>query len=56
MEKIDDEYKPVNNGTMVKEVIGKGTYYAGVQAWNYTGEDEKKVFSPWSKVKKVKVK
>ena len=36
--------------------VKKGTYYAGLHAFNRTSEDGKKVFSQWSNVKKVTVK
>ena len=36
--------------------VKKGTYYAGLHAFNRTSEDGKKVFSQWSNVKKVNVK
>ena len=63
-----DEKRPVNYGTLVKKNISgntvtatfknvpAGTYYAGLHAFNRTSEDGKKVFSPWSNIKTVKVK
>lgn len=66
--KVGDELRPVEYGTLVKKNIKgnvvtatfknvkKGTYYAGLHAFNRTSEDGKKVFSQWSNVKKVTVK
>ena len=66
--KVNEEKRPVNYGTLVKKVkngntvtvtfrnVTPGTYYAGLHSWNRTSEDGKKVFSPWSGVKKVVVK
>ena len=66
--KVGDELRPVEYGTLVKKNIKgnvvtatfknvkKGTYYAGLHAFNKTSEDGKKVFSQWSNVKKVTVK
>ena len=66
--KVGDELRPVEYGTLVKKNIKgnvvkatfknvkKGTYYAGLHAFNRTSEDGKKVFSQWSNVKKVNVK
>ena len=66
--KVGDELRPVEYGTLVaKNIKGnvvtatfknvkKGTYYAGLHAFNRTAEDGKKVFSQWSNVKKVTVK
>ena len=65
---INDEKRPVEYGTLVKKNIKgntvtatfknvkKGTYYAGLHAFNRTSEDGKKVFSPWSDAKKVTVR
>lgn len=65
---VAGEKRPVEYGTLVKKNIKgntvtatfknvkKGTYYAGLHAFNRTSEDGKKVFSPWSNVKKVTVK
>ena len=36
--------------------VKKGTYYAGLHAFNKTSEDGKKVFSQWSNAKKKTVK
>lgn len=66
--KISGEYRPVDYGKYVIKSVGsdkvvvrftnvkKGTYYAGLHAWNRTSEDKKKVFSPWSKTRKIIVK
>ena len=66
--KVNGETRPVEYGTLVKKNIKgnvvtatfknvkKGTYYAGLHAFNRTSEDGKKVFSQWSNVKKVTVK
>ena len=66
--KVNGEYRPVSYGKLVKKNIKgnvvtatfknvkKGTYYAGLHAFNKTSEDGKKVFSQWSNVKKVTVK
>ena len=64
-----DEKRPVDYGTLVKKNVSgntvkvtfknvkKGTYYAGLHAFNRSAsEDNKKVFSPWSNTKKVVVK
>ena len=68
MKKVNGEMRPVDYGKLVKKVykgntvtatftkVGKGTYYAGLHAYNRTSEDGKKVFSPWSNAKKVVVK
>ena len=65
---VNGEYRPVEYGKLVKKNIKgnvvtatfknvkKGTYYAGLHAFNRTSEDGKKVFSQWSNVKKVTVK
>ena len=65
---VNGEVRPVEYGTLVKKNIKgnvvtatfknvkKGTYYAGLHAFNKTSEDGKKVFSRWSNVKKVIVK
>ena len=65
---VNGEVRPVEYGTLVKKNIKgnvvtatfknvkKGTYYAGLHAFNKTSEDGKKVFSRWSNVKKVTVK
>ena len=65
---VNGETRPVEYGTLVKKNIKgnvvtatfknvkKGTYYAGLHAFNRTSEDGKKVFSQWSNVKKVTVK
>ena len=65
---VAGERRPVEYGTLVKKNIKgntvtatfknvkKGTYYAGLHAFNRTSEDGKKVFSPWSNVKRVTVK
>ena len=67
--KVNGETRPVEYGTLVKKNIKgnvvtatfknvkKGTYYAGLHAFNRTNPtDNKKVFSQWSNVKKVTVK
>ena len=66
--KVNGETRPVEYGKLVKKNIKgnvvtatfknvkKGTYYAGLHAFNKTSEDGKKVFSQWSNVKKVNVK
>ena len=66
--KVNGEYRPVEYGKLIKKNIKgnvvtatfknvkKGTYYAGLHAFNKTSEDGKKVFSQWSNVKKVTVK
>ena len=66
--KVNGETRPVEYGKLVKKNIKgnvvtatfkkvkKGTYYAGLHAFNRTSEDGKKVFSQWSNVKKVNVK
>ncbi len=65
---VNGEVRPVSYGKLVKKNIKgnvvtatfknvkKGTYYAGLHAFNKTSEDGKKVFSRWSNVKKVTVK
>ena len=65
---VNGETRPVEYGTLVKKNIKgnvvtatfknvkKGTYYAGLHAYNRTSEDGKKVFSQWSNIKKVTVK
>lgn len=67
-DKVNGEKRPVNFGKLVKknikddsvivvfEKVKKGTYYAGIHAYNYTNENGKKVFGPWSAMKKVKAK
>ncbi|MDO4337965.1 MAG: right-handed parallel beta-helix repeat-containing protein [Eubacteriales bacterium] len=66
--KVYNEKRPVDYGTKVKKIkngntvtavfrnVEPGIYYVGLHAWNRTSEDGKKVFSPWSNVKKIKVK
>ena len=66
--KVNGETRPVEYGKLVKKNIKgnvvtatfknvkKGSYYAGLHAFNRTSEDGKKVFSQWSNVKKVTVK
>ena len=68
VKKVNGEKRPVDYGTLVKKNIKgnvvtatfknvkKGTYYAGLHAFNKTSEDGKKVFSQWSNVKKETVK
>ena len=68
VKKVGNETRPVNYGTLVKKNVKgntvtvtfkgvkKGTYYAGLHAFNRTSEDGKKVFSPWSNYKKITVK
>ena len=65
---VAGEKRPLEYGKLVKKNIKgntvtatfknvkKGTYYAGLHAFNRTSEDGKKVFSPWSNVKRVTVK
>ena len=63
---VAGEKRPVEYGELVKKNqktttvtfknVKKGTYYVGLHAFNRTSEDGKKVFSPWSNVKKVTVK
>ena len=65
---VNGEVRPVEYGTLVKKNVKgnvvtatfknvkKGTYYAGLHAFNRTSEDGRKVFSQWSNVKKVTVK
>jgi hypothetical protein len=36
--------------------VPKGTWVVGMHAFNRTSEDGKKVFSPWSNLKKATVK
>ena len=62
------EMRPVEYGKLVKKVtngdtvtatftnVPKGTYYVGLHAYNRTSLDNKKVFSPWSDTKTIKVK
>ncbi|MDC7289116.1 hypothetical protein NXH76_15005 [Blautia schinkii] len=66
--KVYGEMRPVEYGKLVKKVtkgnvvtatftnVPKGTYYAGLHAYNRTSENNGKVFSPWSNTKKVTVK
>lgn len=65
--KVDNEKRPLAYGKYVKKINGnkvtvtfknvkKGTYYAGLHAWNRTSQDNSKVFSKWSNIKTVKVK
>ena len=66
--KVNGEVRPVEYGKLVKKNVKgnvvtvtfknveKGTYVAGLHAYNRTSEDGKKVFSQWSNVKKVTVK
>ena len=66
--KVNGEVRPVEYGTLIKKNVKgnvvtatfknvkKGTYYAGLHAFNKTSEDGKKVFSQWSNAKKVTVK
>ena len=66
--KVNGEIRPVEYGKLVKKNVNKdtvtvtfknvekGTYVAGLHAYNRTSEDGKKVFSQWSNVKKVTVK
>ena len=63
---VAGEKRPVEYGKLVKKNqktttvtfknVKKGTYYVGLHAFNRTSEDGKKVFSPWSNVKKITVK
>ena len=66
--KVNGENRPVEYGSLVRKVtngnivtatfknVPKGTYYAGLHAWNRSSENKQKVFSKWSDVKKVVVK
>ena len=66
--KVNGELRPVNYGKLVKKVtngnkvtaiftkVPKGTYYVGLHAYNRSSVDNKKVFSPWSATKTIKVK
>ena len=68
LKSVNGEKRPVEYGKLVKKNIKKGvvtatfknvpkgTYYAGLHAFNRTSENGKKVFSPWSNTKKVTVK
>ncbi|MDC7289106.1 hypothetical protein NXH76_14955 [Blautia schinkii] len=68
VKKVYGEMRPVEYGKFVKKVskgnvvtatftnVPKGTYYAGLHAYNRTSENNGKVFSPWSNTKKVTVK
>ncbi|MDC7289105.1 hypothetical protein NXH76_14950 [Blautia schinkii] len=68
VKKVNGEKRPVEYGKLVKKVykgntvtatftnVPKGTYYAGLHAYNRTSENNGKVFSPWSNTKKVTVK
>ncbi|EJW94640.1 hypothetical protein EVA_17253 [gut metagenome] len=66
MATVAGEKRPVNYGKLVKrnlktttvtfKNVKKGTYYVGLHAFNRTSEDGKKVFSPWSNVKRIVVK
>ena len=57
----DGKYKKLNIKTGVCKVtfekIPKGTYYVGIHSWNRTApENNRKVFSKWSKLRKVTTK
>ncbi|MDC7291392.1 leucine-rich repeat protein [Blautia schinkii] len=66
--KVSGENRPVEYGSLVRKItngntvtatfqnVPKGTYYAGLHAWNRSSENKRKVFSKWSNVKKVVVK
>ena len=41
--------------TVTFKVPKKGTYYAGLRAYNKSGENGKKVYSNWSNVEPVSV-
>ncbi|MDO4274199.1 MAG: hypothetical protein Q4D16_11045 [Eubacteriales bacterium] len=68
VKKVYGENRPVNYGKLVKKVtkgdtvtatftnVPKGTYYAGLHAYNRTSMNNTKVFSVWSNTKKVTVK
>ncbi|MDO4272973.1 MAG: hypothetical protein Q4D16_04820 [Eubacteriales bacterium] len=68
VKKVNGENRPVNYGKLVKKVtkgntvtatftkVPKGTYYAGLHAYNRTSENGTKVFSTWSNTKKLTVK
>ena len=45
-----------NNLTVTFKNVKKGTYYVCLHAFNKTSEDGKKVFSPWSNLKKATVR
>lgn len=62
--KVNGEVRPVEYNDYVKKVKGNkvsvtfnnvedGIWYAGIHAWNRTSEDGKKVFGPWSEVRKI---
>ena len=63
----DGQIRPLNYGTMKKNNVNaykttvtfkvpkKGTYYAGLRAYNKSGENGKKVYSNWSNVEPVSV-
>ena len=63
-----DQYgkKPASYGKQVKKNktgttitftnVPLGTYYVGAHAYNRSGEDNKKVFSKWSNIRKIGVK
>lgn len=64
----DGEKRPAGYGKLIKKNVKgnvvtvtfknvpKGTYYAGLHAFNKTSNNGKKVLSPWSAAKKVTVK
>ena len=66
--KENGETRPYNYGTYKKlnlkegtvtatfKNVSKGTWVVGMHAFNRTSEDGKKVFSPWSNLKKATVK
>lgn len=65
--KVNNELRPVNykpyvisakgtdKVTVTFKNVKKGTYYVSLHAWNRTGSDKTKVFSPWAGIKTVKV-
>ncbi|MDC7286796.1 hypothetical protein NXH76_03190 [Blautia schinkii] len=65
---VHGENRPVSYGTYVAKAkrgntvtvtfknVKKGTYYAGLHAYNRTSTNKGKVFSKWSPAKKVVVK
>lgn len=65
---VNGEKRPVDYGTRVRKIknkdtttvifrnVPKGRYFASLHSWNRTSEDQKKVFSPWSKSWRIIVK
>ncbi|MDO4338243.1 MAG: leucine-rich repeat domain-containing protein [Eubacteriales bacterium] len=68
MGNINGEKRPLDYGKLVKKAtngstvtvtftnVPKGTYYAGLHAYNRTGSNNSKVFGFWSAAKTVKVR